>query len=499
MYKRISITIFFFLFFGLVNAGNNPTSPNVLILFLDDLDPDFGCYGNTLVTTPNIDRLAEEGVLFSNAYAAGTVCSPSHTSLFTGCYSSTLGCPHHRSNYADKLPEGYTILTELMSNSGYFTVNFKSNGDRMYNKVYGATAKTDLNFNRGEPENNQESGKEVFEHLQIIDPTDISTYFDGGVWSHKSKGQPFFAYANIETGKKHGFEPGRKWAKEQGIEVDSTEVEIPPHYSDATEVRHILASALDAVSHTDIEVGKFLDALEQAGFKDNTLVILLSDHGATLPRHKQCLWYNGVHVPMIIRWPGQVAENSINSELASIIDIAPTILNAVKIKVPTTIEGLNLLGSELVKRDHLFATRDGMNGFFDCSRAVITKDFLYIHHFYPELPFRGNPYAKRTLTFPSMLELYKKGKLNEFQSIYFNSEKVAEELYEVKEEGNQIDNLALQSKFKEQLKNFQKILEEWQNESGDKILDARKILNVNKVPEGTLVDDLLKYKSHIYD
>ncbi|WP_298369767.1 sulfatase [uncultured Lutibacter sp.] len=491
----------FLVLFSILLIGCNSTQeksikeerPNILILFLDDLDPDFGCYGNTLVTTPNIDKLASEGMLFTRAYSAATVCSPSHTTLFTGCYASTIGAPHHRSSYIDKLPDGYSILTELMDNAGYFTVNFRSKGDLMYQKLYGATAKTDLNFDRGKPENNRESGKEVFKYLQTIDPENIETYFKGGKWNSKERNQPFFAYANIETGKKHGFVPGRKWAKERGIEVDSTKIKIPPHYSDTGEVRRVLASSLDAVSHVDFEVGKFLKALEKSGYANNTLVILMSDHGATLQRHKQSLWTSGIHIPMIIKWPNKIKSSEINEELASIIDIAPTFLNAAGIEIPKTMEGLDLLSDKPKNRKYIFATRDGMNNFFDCSRAVISKEYQYIHHFFPELSFRGNGYAKRTLTFKSMLELYKKDSLNELQRAYFEpSKNYAVELYNLNNDTEETVNLALNSAYKEKTLKYQHILFQWQKETGDKVLKARELLNVKKVPEGTKVDNLLK-------
>ncbi|WP_111708174.1 sulfatase family protein [Lutibacter citreus] len=469
------------------------SKPNILILFLDDLDPDFGCYGNTLVKTPNIDKLASEGMLFTRAYSAATVCSPSHTTLFTGCYASTIGAPHHRSSYIDKLPEGYTILTELMDNAGYFTVNFRSNGDIMYQKLYGATAKTDLNFDRGKSENNRESGKEVFKNLQTIDPENIDSYFKGGKWDLKGSNQPFFAYANIETGKKHGFVPGRKWAKERGIAVDSTKINIPPHYADTGEVREVLALSLDAVSHVDFEVGKFLRALDNSGYADNTLVILMSDHGATLQRHKQSLWTSGTHIPMIMKWPNNIKSSEKNEELASIIDIAPTCLKAVGIEIPRTMEGLDLLSEKPKKRNYIFATRDGMDGTFDCSRAVISKEYQYIHHFFPELSFRGNGYAKRTLTFKSMLNLYKKDSLNELQRIYFEPEKKYPfELYNLNNDIDETVNLALKSAYKSQVIKYQNVLYQWQKETGDKVLKARELLNVKKVPEGTKVDNLLK-------
>lgn len=492
-YKGILVLLLCFTLFGCNNNSNKKEErPNILILFLDDLDPNFGCYGNAFVKTPNMDKLAKDGMLFTRSYAAATVCSPSHTTLFTGCYASTIGAANHRSNYIDKLPEGYTILTQLMRNAGYFDVNFKSNGDRMYNKIYGATAKTDLNFDRGKPENNLESGKEVFNHLQIIDPTDISTYFKGGEWDKKEKDQPFFAYANIETGKKHGFIPGRAWAKENNIAIDSTKIKIPPHYADTDEVRSVLTASMDAVSHVDYEVGKFLKALENEGLDKNTLVILASDHGATLPRHKQQLWSTGIKVPMIIRWPHQIKSNSINKELASIIDIAPTCLAAAKAPIPETMEGLNLMDSSIEEREFLFATKEGMDGTFDSSRSVISKDYQFIYHYYPEIPFTGNGYAKRVLSFKSMLKLQKEGKLSPLQNIYFANEKPAAiELYDLQNDSEQIKNLGFDKDSKRIVDSYQNILKEWLKKSGDNILDARKILGVSKIPVGTKVNTIL--------
>lgn len=496
MYRIKTNWLFILLMSFMVSEAQQKTKrPNVLILFLDDLDPNFGCYGNKLVTTPNIDNFAKEGMLFTKAYAAATVCSPSHTTLFTGCYASTIGAPHHRSNYIKQLPKGYTSLTELMKKAGYFTVNFKSNGGRMYNKIYGATAKTDLNFNRGKSENNLESGKEVFEHLQIIDPKNITTYFNGGEWGKKKEGQPFFAYANIETGKKHGFEPGRVWAKKNKIAVDSTKIKISPYYVDNGEVRHVLAASMDAVSHVDVEVGKFLEGLKKSGYADNTLVILASDHGATLQRHKQCIWSTGIHIPMIVRWPNRVDGNKINTDLVSIIDIAPTCLKAAGVNIPKTMEGLDLLSREIKKREYVFATRDGMNGVFDCSRTVVSREYQYIHHFYPELPFNGNYYAKKVLTFKSMYQLYKGEKLNKLQRIYFDKEKpFSSELYHLGKDSEEIKNLVGLEKYKLLEEKYRDILFCWQKKTGDKPLDVRKILGVEKVSEGTKIDEILTLK-----
>ena len=174
--------------------------------------------------------------------------------------------------------------------------------------------------------------------------------FMGAAWTNRMPGQPFFAYANIETGKKHGFGTGTTWANTFGVAVDPADVIIPPYLEDSADWRDWVARSLNAVSCTDYVVGKFLEGLDLGGETNNTLVILASDHGRATMRHKQWLYETGIHVPMIIRWPGEVTPGSVETNLTSIIDIAATCAGAAHAIRPPKMEGLDLFNDDLSSR-----------------------------------------------------------------------------------------------------------------------------------------------------
>ncbi|MDF7822713.1 sulfatase-like hydrolase/transferase [Pontiellaceae bacterium B12227] len=459
--------------------------PNIFMIYLDDLDPTFGCYDGSfgispdadLTHTPNIDTLASTGIRYTRAYVANPVCSPSHTALLSGNYVTTIGAPHHRSHYIDQLPEGHGSLPEALSDAGYFTVNV-SNGDIRW----GASGKTDLNFaNDSHSTKSLAKGSDphIFQYIHDFTFTgpndspycDPHTIFKGGAWTNRTPGQPFFAFVNIETGKAHGFGTGTTWANAQvpSLAVNPNEVTLPPYLEDTADWRNYVAQSLNAVSATDYVVGRFLEGLELSGEADNTLVILASDHGRATMRHKQWLYETGIHVPMIIRWPGQVAPGSVDTNLTSIIDIATTCINAGNAVRPPKMEGLDLFNADLTSRSHVFATRDGVDGIFDRSRAVVGHRFKYLRHFYPELPFINGNYANRILNPRSMTNSVS---LTSEQR-YFLGNKVPEEFYDLQADPFEVNNLADNPAYADELKAYRKILADWMASTGDYAPDAR--------------------------
>ncbi len=313
--------------------------PNVLWIFVDDQGPDWGCYGNQLVHTPTLDTLAEEGTVFTKVFSVAPVCSVSHTALFTGNYVTTLGVPHHRSHYQDELPRGYFHAEQLLSEAGYFTVNMvSSTGNRDDRLIYGASGKTDFNFYRNSPDHkakriNNQSGAEFFDHVHAVSNRDLNTYFKGGAWERRKRSQPFFAYANLETGKKHGWARANQWAQQQGVAVDPADVRVPGYLADTPGIREFLATKLNSVSHTDAVIGSFIKALKSAGEYDNTFIFIAGDHGYDFMRNKQTLYDSGLRVPMVVKWPGS-AEASVCDELVALIDIAPTSLRLAEVPPP---------------------------------------------------------------------------------------------------------------------------------------------------------------------
>ena len=470
-------------------AEKTPASerPNIFWIFLDDQDPWWGCYGNKLVKTPHLDKLASEGRLYRQNFVANPVCSPSHTALFTGNYPTTLGCPDHRALYIRDLPPGHFCIEELLRKDGYFTVSLIGDGDAPsklgHNTaalIKGASGKTDLNFRRANPPSPFE-----FEHL--IDPMNPKTFFAGGPWEKRAPGQPFFAYANIETGKAYGFKAGRKWARENGVGVNPKDVSIPPYLPDTPEQRDLIAMIHETVEHTDDVVGRFLDALEQAGFKTNTFVFIASDHGRATFRHKQWLYDTGTHVPMILRWPGHITPGSECKELTSLIDVAPTTLAAAGVKIPPAMEGLNLLEADLAARTNIFASRDAVDGTFDMSRMIRTKRYKFIRNYYPELPYINGNYAKKQLEDKDLVALFEAGKLTPAQAAFLQPEKPAEELYDIEKDPFEVNNLATGPEYAAIRNELSAKLEAHRQATHDRNWDARKALGVDKIAPGTPV------------
>ncbi len=424
--------------------------PNILWIVLDDIGPDLGCYGMEQVSTPNLDRLAGEGVLFTNAFATATVCTPSRSSFFTGMYPTTIGVQDHPGQIGD-LPEGVYSLTTLLRRAGYFSVNLESEGGFNEKKVYGTSGKTHWNFR---------PRIDAFDTKHMWDADDPSTLFSGGGWESKSADQPFFAYANIETAKAHGFGRGRRWALENGVSLDASKVELPPYYPDTNQMRNRLGMYYDAVMHADHVVGKVLAGLKAAGYADNTLVFFFSDHGRAMMRHKQWLYDGGIHVPLIVRWPSVLDAGSVRRDMISLMDVAPTALQAAGIDPPHSMEALPMFGDR-EERNYIFAARDRCDRTVDKVRAVRTRRFKYIRNLYPERPYtQESSYAMGAFMALRLLtEMVEKNEpLTPQQRLFMAERKPEEELYDVQTDPYEVHNLVDEVEYIEVLHEMREIM-----------------------------------------
>src|SRR6058998_3608648 len=292
-------TVFMCLLFGLAVANSAaPNRPNILWLVAEDFGPHLGCHGTKEVFTPNLDRLAAEGVRYTRFFTTAPVCSPSRSAFMTGMYQTTIGAHNHRSHRDDdyELPKGVRLLTDWLRDTGYFTANVQklpaSFGFR-------GTGKTDWNFRyQGKP-------------------------FDSDDWTDLKTHQPFYAQINFhETHRKFN---GSKRA-------DPAKVEIPPYYPDHPVTRADWAAYLDAASELDRKIGLILNQLAADGLASNTVVVFFGDNGQAQVRGKQFCYDSGLRVPMIIRWPGGFPEprhfehGAVDDRLLEAIDLAPTML-----------------------------------------------------------------------------------------------------------------------------------------------------------------------------
>ena len=252
---------------------------NILWIIGEDVSPDMACYGHPGVRTPNIDRLAAEGMRFTRAYTTAPVCSPSRSAFMTGMYQMSIGAHNHRSHREDgyQLPPGVKVITDWLREGGYYTANLVNLSGDEQEKYFRGTGKTDWNFTyEGQP-------------------------FDTKNWADLPSHQPFYAQVNFpETHRGGAWDSSHKnipWT------ANPDSVQLPPYYPDHPEARAVWAQYLNTVMSLDRKVGMVLELLERDGLADNTVVIFMGDHGRAMVRSKQWPYESGLRIPLIIRWP----------------------------------------------------------------------------------------------------------------------------------------------------------------------------------------------------
>ena len=433
---------------GGVPAPQGARRWNIVWIIADDLSPDLGCYGYSPVHSPNIDKLASEGRRYTNAYVPAPVCSPSRSAFITGMYQTSIGAHNHRSHRDDdyRLPEPVRPITDYFREAGYYTANEKGGPAGP-----GGPGKTDYNFNF-------EPGYEVF---------------DGTNWTERADGQPFYAQVNIFEPHRAG--PPDVWAFTEKLpaeqRVDPAEVKLPSYYPDDPVVRKDWAGYLDAIAVLDEKVGDVLQAIDDQGLRDNTVVIFFGDHGRPMPRDKQFLYDGGIKVPLIIRWPGMLEPGSVSAELVQTIDLSATSLALAGIDRPEHMEGRIFLGeSKDPSREYIFAARDRCDETVDRIRCVRDKQYKYIRNFMPERPYTQlNRYKEASYpTLRQMKRLHAEGKLTPEQAQFMAETRPEEELYDTIADPDEVHNLAGAEEHLEVLDRMSNVLNMWIQATGDK-------------------------------
>ncbi len=404
-------------FTGNLGAANaSADKPNILWLVSEDNSPLLGCYGDEFADTPNLDRLAREGVRFTNAFANAPVCAPARSTLHTGMYPTTLGTQHMRS--VNPMPDHIRFFTENLRAAGYHCINGN---------------KTDYNTT-GTPKGAWD-GRSFTDSLRSA-----------------ARHQPFFRFVNYMTTHESSLHKTRK------VEHDPAKVGLAPYHPDTPEMRHDYAQYYDRISKLDQQIGSALAELDRLGLSENTIVFYFSDHGGILPRSKRFLYDTGMRVPMIARFPEKYrhlapsAPGSTMDELVSFIDLAPTMLSLTGQPIPERMQGRAFLGSRAESEpEYVYGFRDRMDECYDLSRAVVDKNFRYIRNYLPHLPQgRYLPYLYKMPAMQSWHRLYEQGKLNDVQRRFFEPKPV-EELYDIAADPYDVNNLADDPNYRETL------------------------------------------------
>jgi N-sulfoglucosamine sulfohydrolase len=417
--------------------------PNILWISTEDLSPHLGCYGDILAKTPNIDKLATQGVRYTNVFTTAAISAPCRAGIITGMYQTSIGCMHMRTTsyrrtvdnpleFTAVPPHYVKSFTEYMRRAGYYCTN---------------NAKTDYQFAK--------------------DPVPESIWDECNNKAHyknrPDKNQPFFAVFNYM-----GTHESRNWDI-NNVQTDPDKIEVPPYYPDNVIIRKNIAKMYDNIARLDSVVGSLISELEKEGEADNTIIFFWGDHGDGLPRCKRWLYDSGLNIPLIIKWPDQSNAGTVDERLISSIDFGPSVLSLTGIPVPAHMQGIPFLGNNTGKtRDAVFAARDRVDESYDMIRSVRTKDYLYIRNYYPDKPFPiWVQYLSNMPIYKEMLRLDAEGKLTGPQKAWMAYSRPPEELYDIKADPHQIENLVNEPGYKSVLEDLRKRHEQWTLETGD--------------------------------
>ena len=431
-------------------AATNDARPNILFCFADDWAwPHAGAYGDKVVKTPNFDRIAREGVLFTHAFSAAPSCTPSRAAILTG------QAPHRLAeggNLWSFLPARYPVYPNILERNGY-VIGFMGKG-------WG--------------------------------PGD----FKAGGRTRNPAGQNFPGFAQflktVPADKPFCFwfgsrDPHRAYEKGSGVASGKKleDVVVPPYLPDTPEVRSDILDYYVEVERFDRDVGEHLRLLEETGRASNTLVIISADNGWPFPRGKANVYDAGSHQPFAVRWPAKVKGGATSDAFVNLTDLAPTFLEAAGLKPREEMTGLSLLPLLMTGkqsgRDVVFLERErhanARKGDLSYpTRAVRTVDFLYIRNLRPDRWPAGDPVKWVAVgpfgdcdASPSKDFILEHREDAAFQK-YFQSafgKRPAEELYDLKKDPHQLENVAEKSDYAAAKKKLRERLDRWMKETED--------------------------------
>ena len=433
---------------------------NIIWISCEDIGPILSTYGNKAIKTPNIDRIAAEGVKYTNAYSTVGVCAPSRFSIITGMYPARLGAHNMRTGNHNnfKFPEDVFHKT----NKGILDTSGKNVPE--YEVVTPSYVKAFTEYLRAE---NYYCVNDDKCDYQFNAPfTAWDDVFGGGTYKNAPKDAPFFYVKNHYISHE-----SRIWLrKDKPLTVNPEEVTIPAYYPDIPIVRNDIARKYSNIEALDKEVGQLLDQLEADGVLDNSIIFFWSDHGGNLLRQKRAVGNSGLHVPLLIRYPDGYRAGEIDDRLVSLMDLGPTVMSLLGIKPPQHLDGRAFAGKyEQAPRKLIFGSADRFDESTDMQRSVLDGRYVYVKNFMPELPLiYRNKYREQIPMNAKLIALNQEKKLKGDASYIFMDTKPLEEFYDLQNDPYEVNNLANDPNYATKIKGYRKALKDWQLEIEDK-------------------------------
>lgn len=418
--------------------------PNILWLVTEDNSVHYlRLYDEGGAPMPTVERLAEQGIVFNNAFSNAPVCSTARSTIISGCYGPRVFTQFHRRSVKVPMPEGLRMFPWYLRQAGYYTTN---------------NSKEDYNFIKGE-----------------------------GVWDtssqqasyrNRKEGQPFFHVQNFGTTHEGNLHFSETEMMEQKTTTSPASVDVFPVHPDTDLFRYTNAKYRDQHIKVDKELESFVQQLEEDGLMEDTIIFYYGDHGGVLPGSKGYIYERGLHVPMVVYIPEKwqhLAPAKPGSRVDGFVqftDLSATVLNLAGVDLPEGTDGRPFLGKgvdldELNARDTTFSYADRFDEKYDFVRGLRKGKYKYMRNYQPfNVDGLQNNYRYKQLAYEEWRDLYKSGSLTPEQAQFFKARR-AEALYDVEADPFEMNNLVGNRQFRDLLKSMRGALRKQVNSMPD--------------------------------
>ncbi len=445
---KTTVTAWILLGSLLSGAAGAAEQPNLLFIIADDCTfRDIGCYGGQ-AHTPNIDKLATEGMRFTHCFQCAPMCSPTRHNIYTGQYPVKTGAyPNHTETF-----DHVKNITHYLKPLGYRVA---------------LSGKTHI------------GPKELFpfEYSGAKNPDmeAIDKLLDECVASET----PFCLFACSN-------EPHTPWNKGDPSRYPPGKIKLPPYIPDTPVVRDGYSRYLAEITYYDDQVGQLMGLLDQHQLADNTLVVVVSEQGNSMPFAKWTCYDNGLQSAMIVRWPGKVKAGSVSDAMVEYVDVTPTFVDVAGGDLAAELDGRSfqdvLTGKATEHKSHVFGemTTKGIINGNDCYpiRSVRSRTHKLILNLQHDQEFTNA--CTKSPEFVSMVEAAEAGDAHAKAAVTRYQHRPAVELYDVVADPLEMNNLADQAKYSSTIAELRKELDAWMDSQGDKGVETELIANQHK-------------------
>ncbi len=421
-----------------LSGGAGGEKPNFVWIISEDNSSHYmELFDPNGIATPNIERMAENGILFTRAFSNAPVCSVARSTLISSCYGPRTGAQYHRRSQYVPLPNGIEMFPVYLKNAGYYTTN---------------NNKQDYNYSKSEGPWDESSGK--------------------ATWQNRQPGQPFFHKESHPVSHESRLHFQQDFMESYSPLTDPETVHIFPNHPDTELFRFTGAYYRDKILAVDTILGNVVKQLEEEGILENTFIFYFGDHGGVLPGSKGYAYESGLHVPLVVRIPGNFKhlvnfKRGTESEaFVSFIDFGPTLLELAGVEIPTGIDGSPFLGKAISRkqvnnREVTYGYADRFDEKYDLVRTARKGKMKYMRNYQPfNVDGLQNNYRYRCLAYQQWRDLYQQGKLNKIQSHFFET-KEPEELFDLESDPYETINLAGDPEYAQVLAEMRGNLTNW--------------------------------------